>query len=78
MVQPDVRYMMATLAAADDPPVLAVKSLLLNPRNSGQGLKPINVLVTLLDSETGLPLAVIDGNWVTAMRTTALSAVAAK
>ena len=32
----------------------------------------------LLDSQTGLPLAVIDGNWVTARRTAGLSAVAAK
>jgi ornithine cyclodeaminase/alanine dehydrogenase len=78
VVQPDERYMMATMAAADDPPFLAVKSLVLNPRNSGRGLKQINALVTLLDSETGLPLAVIDGNWVTAVRTAALSAVAAK
>ena len=62
VVQPDGRYMMATLAAADDPPFLAVKSLLMNPRNSEHGLKQINALVTLLDSETGLPLAVIDGN----------------
>lgn len=78
VVQPDARYMMATLAAADDPPVLAVKALLLNPRNTARGLKQINALVTLLDSNTGLPLAVIDGNWVTAVRTAALSAVAAK
>lgn len=78
VVQPDERYMMATLAAADDPPILAVKSLLLNPLNSERGLKQINALVTLLDSKTGLPLAVIDGNWVTAVRTAALSAVAAK
>ena len=34
--------------------------------------------MTLLDSETGVPLAAIDGNWVTAMRTAGLSAVAAK
>ncbi len=75
---PDGRYMMATLAAADDPPFLAVKSLLLNPENSRRGLKSINSLVTLLDSDTGLPLAILDGNWVTAIRTAGLSAVAAK
>jgi ornithine cyclodeaminase/alanine dehydrogenase len=32
----------------------------------------------LFDSDTGVPLAVIDGNWVTAVRTAGLSAVAAK
>lgn len=32
----------------------------------------------MLDSHTGVPVAVIDGNWVTAVRTAGLSAVAAK
>ncbi|QOJ24840.1 MAG: ornithine cyclodeaminase family protein [Gammaproteobacteria bacterium] len=75
---PDGRYMMATLAAADDPPFLAVKALVLNPDNPKHGLASINALVTLLDSRSGLPLAVLDGNWVTAVRTAGLSAVAAK
>lgn len=75
---PDGRYMMATLAVADDPPFLAVKALVLNPDNPKNGLASINSLVTLLDSRSGLPLAVLDGNWVTAMRTAGLSAVAAK
>lgn len=74
----DGRYMMATLSASDDPPYLAVKSLVLNPKNRDKGLSDINSLVALLDSDTGLPLAVIDGNWVTAVRTAGLSAVAAK
>lgn len=75
---PDGRYMMATLSAADDPPFLAVKALLLNPRNRERGISDINAVVTLLDSDTGLPLAVMDGNWVTAVRTAGLSAVAAR
>lgn len=75
---PDGRYMMATLSAADDPPFLAVKSLILNPRNRERGLPDINSLVTLLDSDTGIPLAILDGNWITAVRTAGLSAVAAK
>ncbi len=75
---PDGRYMMATLAAANDPPFLAVKALVLNPDNPQQGLKSINALVMLLDSRSGMPLAILDGNWVTAVRTAGLSAVAAK
>ncbi|MCV2865490.1 ornithine cyclodeaminase family protein [Defluviimonas sp. WL0075] len=75
---PDGRYIMATLAASDDPPVLAVKSLVLNQENAAHGLAPINAVVTLLDSRTGLPLATLDGNWVTAVRTAALSACAAR
>ncbi len=75
---PDGRYMMATLAAAENPPILAVKTLLLNPKNTQRGLNSIHALVTLLDSDTGLPLAILDGGWVTAVRTAGLSAVAAK
>ena len=74
----DERYIMATLAVADEPGVVVTKSLVLNPRNRDRGIKVINSLVTLLDGETGLPLAVIDGNWITARRTAGLSAVAAK
>ncbi len=74
---PDGRYMMSTLSAADDPPFLAVKAVVLNPRNPQRGLDGINATVVLLDSDTGLPVAVMDGNWVTAIRTAGLSAVAA-
>ena len=78
ILPPDGRYLMAALAACADPPLLAVKSVVLNPRNPDKGLKIINGVVTLLDAETGLPLATVDGNWVTALRTAGLSAVAAK
>lgn len=74
----DGRYMMAALAAADDPPYLAVKTVIMNPRNSTKNLPQINGLVTMLDSDTGLPVAILDGNWITAVRTAGLSAVAAK
>ena len=78
ILPPDGRYLMAALAACADPPLLAVKSVVLNPRNPEKGHKIINGVVTLLDAETGLPLATVDGNWVTALRTAGLSAVAAK
>src|SRR5215510_13115208 len=74
---PDGRYMMAALCAADDPSFLAVKSAILNPRNKERGLPDINGVVTLLDSDTGVPLAIIDAKWVTAVRTAGLSAAAA-
>ena len=78
VIQPgDGRYMMSTLSAADDPRYLAVKSVVLNPRNPERGLPQINGLIMLLDSETGIPLAVIDGNWVTAIRTAGASAMVA-
>lgn len=74
----DGRYMMAALAAADEPPYLAVKTVILNPRNSARKLAQINGLVTMLHSDTGLPAAILDGNWITAVRTAGLSAVAAR
>src|SRR5262245_22040386 len=74
----DGRYMMAALAAMDHPSSLVVKTVVLNPRNPDRGLPQINGLVTMLDSETGLPVAILDGNWITAVRTAGLSAVAAK
>ena len=78
IIPEDGRYMMAALAAADDPALLAVKMVVLNPRNPSRGLPAINGLVTMLDSQTGLPAAILDGNWITAVRTAGLSAVAAK
>jgi ornithine cyclodeaminase/alanine dehydrogenase-like protein (mu-crystallin family) len=78
VVPGDDRYIMATLGVASEPPVLATKSLVVNPRNAERGLATLNSLITLLDSETGLPLALVDGNWVTVKRTAGLSAVAAK
>jgi ornithine cyclodeaminase/alanine dehydrogenase len=78
MLPSDGRYMMAALAAMDNPSLLAVKTVVLNPRNSDRGLPQINDLVTMLDSETGLPVAIMDGNWITAVRTAGISAVAAK
>ncbi|MFC5049364.1 ornithine cyclodeaminase family protein [Rubritalea spongiae] len=74
----DGRYMMAALAATDEPSLLAVKTLVLNPHNPERGLPQINGLVTMLDSQSGLPVALLDGNWITAVRTAALSATAAK
>ena len=74
----DGRYMMAALAAMDEPSYLTVKTVVLNPDNPEQGLAQINGLVTMLDSKTGLPVAILDGNWITAVRTAGLSAVAAK
>jgi len=75
---PDGRYMMAALAASDEPGYLAVKTVVLNPENPVRGLPQINGVVTMLDSSTGLPVAVVDGNWITAVRTAGLSATAAR
>lgn len=74
----DGRYIMTTLAAADDPSFIGVKGVVLNPHNAAKGLPSINGVVMLLDSHTGRLRGVIDGKWVTAVRTAGLSLLAAK
>ena len=73
----DGRYVMSTLAVgAED--VIVVKTVGVFPENAGRGLPAINGAIQVLDSATGLLRAVMDANWVTAIRTAALSAVAAR
>ncbi|MBI2113478.1 MAG: ornithine cyclodeaminase family protein [candidate division NC10 bacterium] len=47
-------------------------------QNQARGLPTISGLVMLNDPETGLPMAIMDCTWITAKRTGAASAVAAK
>ncbi|MBI5115186.1 ornithine cyclodeaminase family protein [Candidatus Poribacteria bacterium] len=48
------------------------------PQNPSRDLPYITGLLILNEPQTGLPLAVMDAAWITAMRTAAASAVAAK
>jgi ornithine cyclodeaminase/alanine dehydrogenase-like protein (mu-crystallin family) len=48
------------------------------PENSRRGLPYINGLIILNDVETGLPYAVMDCTWITAYRTGAKTAIAAR
>ena len=48
------------------------------PQNQDRGLPYISGLLVLNDADTGLPLAVMDCTWITAKRTGAASALAAK
>lgn len=48
------------------------------PENSKRGLPYITGLLILNDSETGVPIALMDCTWITAQRTGAATAVAAK
>jgi ornithine cyclodeaminase/alanine dehydrogenase-like protein (mu-crystallin family) len=48
------------------------------PENLSKGLPYISGLIVLNDADTGIPLAVMDASWITAMRTGAATAVAAK
>ena len=78
IVTPDGRYMMSTLSVSHVTGLIAVKMVSLNEKNKAQGLPMINGAMQLYDSETGVLKAVIGANWVTAVRTAGLSAVAAK
>ncbi|HEX3535479.1 MAG TPA: hypothetical protein VHU15_01810 [Stellaceae bacterium] len=49
-----------------------------SPDNPARGLPNVSALIALNDLETGLPVAVMDGNWITGARTAAVSAAAAK
>ena len=66
------------LAVSDTPPYAAVKAVGLSPDNSKRGLPHIGSTVTLFDSTTGLPVALLDGNWITAVRTAAITLLAAQ
>lgn len=48
------------------------------PENRDRGLPYISGLLILNDPQTGMPLAVMDATWVTALRTGAATAVAAR
>ncbi|MGM0583770.1 MAG: ornithine cyclodeaminase family protein [Pseudomonadota bacterium] len=76
--RPDGRLFMAMLSCAEDPPYMAIKSLGLSPSNADAGMPSIGALVCLHDSRTGHPLAVMDADWITGVRTAALSALAAQ
>ncbi len=75
---PDGRTVMSMIAVADDPPVVAVKALVLSAANAERALPEINATVLLLDAATGCALATLDGNWITATRTAALAMVAGR
>jgi ornithine cyclodeaminase/alanine dehydrogenase len=48
------------------------------PENQSKGLNYINGLMLLNEPETGLPVAVMDATWITAMRTGAATGLSAR
>ena len=75
--EPNVLFM-STTALAEEPPHMAVKALGVNTANADHGLETTGSLITLFDRKTALPFAVMEGYWITMVRTASLSAVAAK
>ena len=58
--------------------VAGVKWVAGYPDNPARGLPSIIAILVLNDASTGVPVAVMDATWITAVRTAAASAVAAK
>lgn len=66
-------FMPAYLEGSDQ---LGMKMVSVFSGNLEQGLPTINAMVTLVDAETGLPTAILDGTFLTALRTGAGSGAA--
>ncbi len=73
----DGRYAMSTLAVGDDG-FIVTKQVTVCPNNPAKGLPAINGAIMVMDGQTGVLRAVLGANWVTAVRTAALSVVAAR
>ncbi|MBN1471561.1 MAG: hypothetical protein JW925_07260 [Syntrophaceae bacterium] len=58
--------------------VAGIKSVTVHPRNSASDLPAVMAVIILNDPQTGFPLAVMDGTYLTCIRTGAAGAVAAK
>ncbi len=71
-------YLNAMPASVAAPRSVGIKWVSIFAENQRHGLPAVGGLVILNDPENGLPLAVMDGRWITAKRTGAASAVAAK
>ena len=56
--------------------ILATKLITQLPRNAQRSLPTLLATIVLMDPGTGRTLAVMDGTWITALRTAAVSAVA--
>jgi alanine dehydrogenase len=66
-------FMPAYLAASD---AMGAKIVSVFPGNPAQGLPLIHAVVVVVDAETGRPAALMDGTYLTALRTGAASGVA--
>jgi len=71
----DFRTMPAYLPTQN---IAGVKIVNVHPENPGQGLPSVMALTVILDTATGLPLAILNATRLTEMRTGAAGAIAAK
>jgi len=71
-------YFLPMPGALHVPPVAGVKWVTVGHENLALGLPSVSALVVLNDLETGVPTAIVEGSWITATRTAAASAIAAR
>lgn len=71
----DLRTMPAYLEEQD---IAGVKIVNVHPNNRAKGLPTVMAIIVLNDTATGAPIAIMDGSYITAMRTGAGGGVAAK
>jgi ornithine cyclodeaminase/alanine dehydrogenase len=75
---PDGAHFLSMPGALGHPPLAVHKWIGLSGANAARGLPHVAGLIVLSDLASGMPLAVIDGTWITAARTAAVSTVAAR
>lgn len=73
-----VTFFMPGYVATDDGGQLAQKIVSVYGGNRSAGLPVIHALVTVLDPRTGAPKAILDGTYLTALRTGAVSGLATR
>ena len=74
----DGRLSLALLGAARRPSLSVLKTLGLSPDNAARGLPHIGGVIVVHDGASGLPIAILDAEHITAVRTAAISLVAAR
>ncbi len=67
----------AMMAVSERPAYATIKAVGLSPDNAKRGLPHIGSTVTLFDTASALPVALIDGGWLTGVRTAAITLLAA-
>jgi len=70
--------LLAMPSAVADPPALGAKIVSVFRGNVARGLPTVTSIYVLSDYDTGAPLAIMDGSYLTAVRTAAGSAVSAR
>ena len=74
----DGRLSLALLSAAREPSLSVLKTVGLSPANASRGLPHIGGVIVVHDGESGMSVAILDAELITAVRTAAISLIAAR